>query len=280
MLIHMGKRRRKPKEKVILSETATLLEFLKAILVLPIKVIGIIAGKGTSKDLAGPIDIISDFLTSAKFTVSMILLNITVFIASGFFPTKWLRALAISPVNMLEGRLYTLITAGFLHADLAHLTGNMIFLFIFGRVVERKLGSSKTALIYFGAMVISGFFSNIIYLLMGKDVLGIGASGALMGLVSAGMLLDPFYITYVLFFPLPVMLIGWMALYSDIMGILTPLETNIGHLAHLGGFLSISGLMYLFEDRERAELKKGLIINLFSLVCAIILLRIFRTFIR
>lgn len=265
--------------KEIHSETIVLLQFFKAILLLPIALISFMLGIKTKKDIANPIQIISEYVTQAKFTFTIILINIVIFFTSLFFPRNWIEVLAISPSNLLNGRIYTLITSGFLHANLAHLMSNMIFIFIFGRILERKFGSNKTGLIYFGAMIISGFFSSVIYFIMGKDILGIGASGALMGLVAAAILLDPFYITYVMLVPMPVMIIGWIAIYGDIIGILTPIETNIGHLAHLGGFLSISVLMYLFKKDERENFKKGFLINVISLFVAIILFTIFRSFI-
>ena len=59
------------------------------------------------------------------------------------------------PSDLLTFRFHTLITSGFLHADIFHLLGNMLGIFIFGRVMERKLGFFKTFLIYFGALIIS-----------------------------------------------------------------------------------------------------------------------------
>ena len=58
------------------------------------------------------------------------------------------------PQDLINLRLYTLVTAGFLHGSLSHLIGNMIDIFIFGRVVERKLGFIKTSLVYFGSLLI------------------------------------------------------------------------------------------------------------------------------
>ena len=140
---------------------------------------------------------------------------------------------------------FPLITAGFLHANLLHISGNMLALFIFGRVVERKLGSGKTLLVYFGALILSGVFTSIIhFLILGDNTPGLGASGAIMGLISTAILLEPWYLTYELLFPLPIMVVGWLAIFADISGILNPVEDGIGHFAHLGGFISISLLMW------------------------------------
>ena len=165
-----------------------------------------------------------------------------------------------------------MVTAGFLHADPIHLLVNMLGIFIFGRVVERKLGPIKTGLIYFGALIISSLFSSLINLFILKNnVPGIGASGALMGLVAAAILLDPFYITYELIIPLPVMVVGWIAIYADLTGIINRVQDNIGHFAHLGGFISIALLMFLLGVDDRRKLAKGLLINLVSLGIGLII---------
>ncbi|MBW2984900.1 hypothetical protein KY361_07295, partial [Candidatus Woesearchaeota archaeon] len=80
-----------------------------------------------------------------------------------------------------------------------------------------------------------------------------------------------FYFTYELLIPLPVMVVGWLAIYADIIGILNPVEDGIGHLAHIGGFISIALIMFLLGIEERSKLKKGLIINIASLVIAVLI---------
>jgi len=54
-------------------------------------------------------------------------------------PDVILEYLAFSGENLLKGRVWTLITSLFLHADLLHLVGNMLFLYVFGntRIWER-----------------------------------------------------------------------------------------------------------------------------------------------
>jgi membrane associated rhomboid family serine protease len=173
----------------------------------------------------------------------------------------------IYPADLFSIRAYTLITSGFMHASWEHLLGNMLALFIFGRVVEKKLGYAKTALIYFGALIISGVFSSLIDLyITGSTTPSLGASGAIMGLVAAAILIDPFYITFDLIIPLPIMIVGWITIYSDISGIISPVADDIGHFAHLGGFLSVGVLLFLFERDERQKFKKGLIINVISII--------------
>ena len=253
----------------ITSEGMFFFYLIKEILVWPISLILVLFGKEKIDSLEKPFKLISDFFKEAKFTQTIIILNFIFYIVSAFLPENILLHLVNSPSNMLSGRLYSLVTSGFLHANIGHLLGNCFFIFVFGRALERKLKISKVAFIYFGAMIISAIFSNLIhFFILGEDLAGIGASGALMGLVSAVILLDPFYITFVFIIPFPIMFVGWTAIYGDITGLLSPIQTNIGHFAHLGGFLSISVLMYFLNDTDKNKLKKGLYINIISLLLA------------
>ncbi|MEO1716986.1 MAG: rhomboid family intramembrane serine protease, partial [Planctomycetota bacterium] len=63
------------------------------------------------------------------------------------------------------------------HADLSHLVGNMIFLFVFGNAVNAKLGHSMFIALYFIFGAISSVASA-----MFSDVPGLGASGAIAGI--------------------------------------------------------------------------------------------------
>lgn len=249
----------------IISETQFFWKLLWHALLTPFAFVLFLIGKKSFTDLLQPLKEIIAFIFEPKFTISMIIINTIIFIAVLFFDSA--SSLALKPSDLMEMRLHTLVTAGFLHANIAHLLGNMIALFIFGRVVERQLGFLKTSFLYFGALILSSIFSSgIHYLILGDNSAGIGASGAIMGLVSAAILLDPFYLTYELLVPLPVMVVGWLAILADITGIMNPQEDGIGHFAHLGGFLSIALLAFAFGIEDRSKLKKGLAINVASLV--------------
>ena len=248
------------------SESKFLWKFLLKILLTPVTFFLVLIGKKQFGELNEPFRMLFRFFFEAKVTAGLIIVNISIFIATLFIGENFVMAFASYPQDMLSLRAYTLITSGFLHSGLAHLFGNMLALLIFGRVVERKLGSGRMALVYFGALLISGIFSSLIDLFItGSRIPGVGASGAIMGLIAAAILLNPFYITYELIFPLPIMLVGWLTIYADITGIINPTDDGIGHFAHLGGFLSVALLVFILHQEDRASMKKGLIINLVSL---------------
>ncbi|MBW2980952.1 rhomboid family intramembrane serine protease [Candidatus Woesearchaeota archaeon] len=252
--------------KKIESETIFIWKLIFHVLLTPIILVLVLFKKKEFKDLFQPFKDIVEFVFGPKFSITMIIVNILIFFVSIFMSEALLSSLISYPSDLLNLRLYTLITSGFLHANAVHLFGNMLGIFIFGRIVERKLGVGRTALVYFGALIISGVFSSLIHLfILGDNIGGLGASGALMGLVAAAILVEPFYIVHDLVVPMPVMVVGWLTIYGDIMGVLNPIEDGIGHLAHIGGFISIALTCYLLGIEERAKLKRGLIINLISL---------------
>jgi len=56
--------------------------------------------------------------------------------------------LAFSGAHLLQGRVWTVITGLFLHADVVHLAGNMVFLYVFGNTLENELKAKKTLLAF------------------------------------------------------------------------------------------------------------------------------------
>ena len=170
------------------------------------------------------------------------------------------------PQDLLDyTRWFSLISSGFIHANLIHLFGNMLALFIFGKVLERRIGTKKTIWIYLGAMLISSIGDSLIGLSLSSTGGSSGASGAIMGLVAAAILFEPLYITYQLLIPLPIMVVGWLSIYADFSGILNPSGDGVARFAHAFGYLSILMIMFFFSGEEKSKLKKGFYINLISL---------------
>lgn len=76
---------------------------------------------------------------------------------------------------------YRLITSGFLHFGLLHLAFNMYFLYVLGPILERPLGRTRFALLYF-ASLLGGSLGVI---LSDSTSITAGASGAVFGLLGA-----------------------------------------------------------------------------------------------
>ncbi|MDA1197395.1 MAG: rhomboid family intramembrane serine protease [Nanoarchaeota archaeon] len=258
------------------SESQFIWTLIGHILLTPVTLFLVLFNKKDVEELLKPFSLFFSFVIAAKFTFSIILINVVMFIWSFSLSREVLSGLILYPSDLFFFRFHSLITAGFLHANAIHLAGNCVGIFIFGRIVEKHLGILKTAMIYFGALIVSGVFSSLIhFVFLGDHVGGLGASGALMGLIAAAILLDPFHLTYELLFPLPVMFVGWLTLYADIAGVLNPIEDGIGHFAHIGGFISVALVMYFIGVETRTKMKKGLLINIASLVAASVLYVVF-----
>ncbi len=83
---------------------------------------------------------------------------------------------------VLQGQWWRLITSGFLHLTLVHLSLNMFYLFIFGRLLEKAYNSLKFSIIYFISLLIGSLLG---FIFMANNDIAIGASGAILGLFGA-----------------------------------------------------------------------------------------------
>ena len=90
-------------------------------------------------------------------------------------------ALAPGRVAVLH-EYYRLVSAMFLHASILHIALNMYVLWVLGSVIEPAFGSKRFLAIY----LISGLFGSVAsYMFSAPDVAGVGASGAIFGLLGA-----------------------------------------------------------------------------------------------
>lgn len=248
---------------VIESEMKFLWRLLWDVLKTPFLFILVLFGKRDSAVLWRPVRDIWEYIIEAKVTFWLIIITTVTTIAAWFLPEQTFATLLNYPHDLLmPARWYSFITSGFIHANLAHWAGNMLALFVFGRVVERKISAAKMIGVYCLALFVSGILSCISG--YGDNIPGLGASGAIMGLVSAAMLLDPLYITWDILIPLPAMVLGWLYIWGDLTGFGT--NDGIGHAAHIGGYFSVLLLLFLFHDEDRKKLFKGIIINVVSAV--------------
>jgi membrane associated rhomboid family serine protease len=140
------------------------------------------------------------------------------------------------------------VTAMFLHGGIFHLLGNMLALWVFGRRVEDACGPWRFLAFY----LLAGTWAHVLFILVQPDsrIPGIGASGAVFGLMGAYLLLYPAgrirTLVLVSFVPLvPRIRAIWVVLYfvgiqiiPAIQILLKKEDYSINHWAHLGGFFS------------------------------------------
>ena len=88
-----------------------------------------------------------------------------------------------------DGRLLTLLTALFIHANLLHLVGNGVFLLIFGVPAERRVGAWRLLALF----LLGGALANLVASLLvgGTGRVIVGASGGISALVGAYLVLFP-----------------------------------------------------------------------------------------
>ena len=150
------------------------------------------------------------------------------------------------PYKVLGGDIFSVISSMFLHGGIAHLIGNMLFLFVFGDNIEDKFGRIKYILFYiawgFAAAYAHSFFAVSTG---GGEIPAIGASGAISGVLGAYLVLFPrakiftiiaaFFITTV---RIPaIAYIPFWFIMQVILGLLNPLG-GVAYFAHIGGFLA------------------------------------------
>lgn len=85
---------------------------------------------------------------------------------------------------------FSAFSSMFMHADMWHLIGNMIYLWTFGRRVEDACGSWRFLTFYLVAGMVAGIGSEI-FNTARIDIPSIGASGAIAGVMGAYLVLFP-----------------------------------------------------------------------------------------
>jgi len=124
----------------------------------------------------------------ASPTRILLVANISIYIVTSIASGNYIQTsrevmLILGQANylVLQGHLWQLFTSIFVHANLVHLFGNLIFLMIFGLGAETLYGWRKYYIIYFA----SGLFGSLLSLLLGLNTISVGASGAIFGLFGA-----------------------------------------------------------------------------------------------
>lgn len=147
---------------------------------------------------------------------------------------------ALLPGKVMDGEVWRLFTCTFLHAGFSHLIFNLVVLYILGNSLERILGTNRFLVLY-GASALGGSLASLVRL--GDDGFGVGASGALWGLLGAEAVL--------VFYPrglLPQASIARgkrVALTNLGLNVLNSLHPQVDWAAHFGGGVVGAGLIAL-----------------------------------
>jgi len=151
--------------------------------------------------------------------------------------------------------LFPLFSSMFLHGELMHLLGNMLFLYIFGDNVEDSFGHIGYLFFY----LLCGVGSGLIHVMFnwGSSVPALGASGAISGVMGAYAVMFPSHRILTFFFifliPVPAILIlgYWFALQfvAGINGLGMATAGGVAWWAQIGGFLM--GVVIAWAAKKR-----------------------------
>jgi membrane associated rhomboid family serine protease len=139
----------------------------------------------------------------------------------------------------------TVITYQFFHADIAHIVGNMVFLWVFGDDIERAVGRWRFLAFYLLCGVVGGlaFVANDPQ----SRIELIGASGAIAGVVVAYVMLRPCAKITVLLGIIPLRISAYwvvgLFVLTQLWNLGASSKSEVAYWAHFGGMLA-GGLLF------------------------------------
>ncbi len=207
--------------------------------------------------------------------LACVVMYIILGINNGNFLTFSATSLAIFGGNNLllvqNGEVWRILTSAFLHVGLIHLVVNMYSLAIIGTQVETFIGKWKFLFIYF----ISAIGGNLLSLVFSQaNVVSVGASGALFGLMGALLYFGYHYRLYlseaIRNQIIPIILINLL------IGFIVP---GIDNVAHIGGLIGgyLASMAFGIENKsEKRDMINGwivLILYIAFLSCVVFLVK-------
>lgn len=170
--------------------------------------------------------------------------------------------IVIPGLQPTPGSVYlTLLTSMFMHGGLAHLFGNLLFLWIFGDNLEHRMGKAKYLIFY----LLCGLLASLAHVFsttaFGQNpyIPSLGASGAISGVLGGYLLLHPTRGVHVILFSFLVrtvpayVAIGLWFVFQLINGLGMLGQGSqegggVAYAAHIGGFIAGLLLVKLFDS--------------------------------
>jgi membrane associated rhomboid family serine protease len=170
-----------------------------------------------------------------------------------------LPGLEVTPLSVY----LTLFTSMFMHGGIAHIAGNMLFLWIFGDNIEDRLGHIR----YISFYLVCGVIASLAHVFAtaatdpaSMQIPSLGASGAISGVLGGYLLIHPTRrVTVILFrfltdVPAYVAIGLWFVFQLiEGLGMLGGSKTGggVAYAAHIGGFIAGVALIKLFDMGRR-----------------------------
>jgi membrane associated rhomboid family serine protease len=206
--------------------------------------------------------------TRPGVTITLIVLNVLVFLLQSSLSDRgqeaFVYAFGLVPAYF---SFVTVFTSMFVHGGLAHIAGNLLFLWIFGDNVEDRLGHLRFVFFY----LLCGFLAAMSQFVLDPDstVPMVGASGAIAGVMGAYLVLYP-HSRVLMLFPFPVFLFELPAVAFLGMWFFVQFLNGIGQLpvfqqdqisggvafwAHVAGFAAGVVLVVFMRRPERTRVE-------------------------
>ncbi|MGD0688694.1 MAG: rhomboid family intramembrane serine protease [Candidatus Bathyarchaeia archaeon] len=174
------------------------------------------------------------------------------------------RYLAFSLNNLQEGRVWTLVTAIFVHASILHILGNMIFLYVFGNTLESVTNSHRKMLTAFFLGGILSFPLSLPFFPPGTSF--VGASAAIFTLTAVVMLMKPLRWSWLLLMPVGLVAILYF-LYNG-LAVYYQQQSDVAYVSHIIGFsLGLPlGIAWSTQWKRNLLISIGLLVVYFLLL--------------
>lgn len=152
---------------------------------------------------------------------------------------------------------FNFLSSLFMHGDIMHIFGNMLFLWIFGDNIENLIGHIRYAIFY----LVCGFAAALAQVVLDPNSIipMLGASGAISGVLGGYILLFPTRRVRALIFnvfttvPAYVALGLWIGIQL-LQGYLSPAgQGGVAYAAHIGGFIAGLALIKIFAIGTKAQ---------------------------
>jgi membrane associated rhomboid family serine protease len=187
---------------------------------------------------------------------ALLVANGVVFALQALSPKFLLINFALWPLSPAQSPFapWQLLTYGFLHGNLMHISFNMFGLWMFGRELENMMGSQRFLVYFLTCVVGAGVVQLIVAGTQGDIYPTVGASGGVFGVLLAYGMTFPNRMVMLMFPPIPmkakyfVLFYGLLELYLGVSGG----APGVANFAHLGGmFFGFLLLRYWARPRRR-----------------------------
>lgn len=203
-------------------------------------------------------------------TLGLLLLNSAVFVLAN---ESFKESYAFMPINEVTRyqTVASFFVSAFLHANIEHLLGNMLFLWVFGSVLESRFGSRKLLAMYIAFIVVSKLFCVVLLFLKNGFVVdgmldgyhSLGASGAIAGLMGV-FVIRCYFAKVSIAIPIPLSPVGAIPVSihgTTFMALFFALQVagsenqftatgGVNYWAHTGGYAAGMLLGYLLTSRD------------------------------